>query len=310
MLRKSLLFLMVLLTCACTSESPAPPPVTRVSSRPPTLITDARENVPRFVREVVDGRTVELDDGQRVRISLLAEPATCWAAAAIAFATKTLLVRPVRVTSVTPGEVNLWLEDGTDYALLAVREGVLRAQGAAGEIAEAEATAAREDRGLWGLPCNGMDATSTQTPPSSTSPRRVQQPTPTTTTPPPPPPLPPPAPVVTTTRPPAPPPCTVTYRISGQWPGGFQGGITIKNTSGAAINGWTLRWSFNDGQTVQQMWNASPSQRGAAVSAANVHYTATIAPQGEVSVGFLGSMRDRNTAPASFTLNGTACKTG
>lgn len=303
MLRKSLSFLMVLLMCACTSESPAPPQASRVPSRPPTLITDVRENVPRFVREVVDGRTVELDDGRRVRISLLAEPATCWAAAAIAFATKTLLVQPVRVTSVTPGEVNLWLEDGTDYALLAVREGVLRAQGAAGEIAEAEATAAREDRGLWGLPCNGMDVTSTPTPPASTSPKRVQQPTPSTTPPPPP-------PVVTTTPPPAPPPCKVAYRISGQWPGGFQAGITIKNTSGAAINGWTLRWSFSDGQTVQHMWNASSSQRGAAVSAANVHYTVTIAPQGEVSVGFLGAMRDRNTAPASFTLNGTACTTG
>ena len=308
-LRKSLLFLMVLLTCACASESPAPPPVTRVPSRPPTLITDVRENVPRFVREVIDGRTVELDDGQRVRISLLAEPATCWAAAAIAFATKTLLVQSVRVTSVTPGEVNLWLEDGTDYALLAVREGVLRAQGAAGEIAEAEATAARENRGLWGLPCNGMDVTSaTATPPATTSPKRVQQPTPTTTTPPA---APAPAPpVVTTTTPPPAPPCKVSYRISGQWPGGFQGGITIRNTGRAAINGWMLQWSFSDGQTIQQMWNASPSQRGAAASATSVHYTATIAPQGEVSVGFLGSMRDRNTAPASFTLNGTVCATG
>lgn len=297
MVRKSLSFLLVLLTCACATESPAPPPTPRAPSRPPTLITDARQNVPRQVREVVDGRTVELDGGQRVRISLLAPPAECWAAAAIAFATKRLVDRPVRVTSVTPGEVNLWLEDGTDYALLAVREGVLRAQGAAGEIADAEAAAAREDRGLWGLPCNGMDPTPTTTTPS---PKRVQPPKPTTTTPPP--------PVVTT--PPPVPPCTVSYSIGGQWPGGFQGGIRIRNTGAAAINGWTVRWSFSDGQTVKHMWNASVSQRGAAVSATNVFYTATIAPGGEVSVGFLGSMRDRNTAPASFTLNGTACATG
>ncbi|KJK45177.1 hypothetical protein UK23_27000 [Lentzea aerocolonigenes] len=274
-------------------------------SRQPTLITEARQNVPRFVREVVDGRTVELDDGQRVRISLLAEPAVCWAAAAIAFATKTLLVRPVRVTTVEPGEVNLELEDGTDYALLAVREGVLRAQGAAGAIAEAEQRAAHENRGLWGLPCNGMDAapTTAAVPSTSTPPKRVQ-PQPATTTPPPPP------PVVTTPPPPPPaPPCKVSYWIEGQWPGGFKGGVTIKNTGRAAINGWTLGWSFGDGQTVQQMWNASSSQRGAAVSATGAFYVATIAPGGEVSLGFLGSMRDRNTAPRSFTLNGTACAT-
>lgn len=308
MVRKFLSFLIVLLTCAC-AESPAPPLVTRVPPRQPTLITEARQNVPRFIREVVDGRTVDLDDGQRVRISLLAEPAVCWAAAAIAFATKALVMRPVRVTTVEPGEVNLELEDGTDYALLAVSAGVLRAQGAAGGIAEAEQQAARENRGLWGLPCNGMDAapTTTTAPLAATPPKRIQ-PQPTTTTPPPPQPLPPP--VVTPPPPPPAPPCRVSYWIEGQWPGGFKSGVTIRNTGRAAINGWTLGWSFSDGQTVQQMWNASSSQRGAAVSATNASYVATIAPGGEVSIGFLGSMRDRNSAPRSFTLNGTACATG
>ncbi|MBM7862851.1 cellulose-binding domain-containing protein [Lentzea nigeriaca] len=305
---------MVLLVCACTAESPAPPLVTRVPLRPPTLITEAQENVPMLVREVVDGRTVELESGQRARISFLAEPAVCWAAAAIAFATKTLVDKPVRVTSIIPGEVNLWLEDGTSYASLAVREGVLRAQDAAGALADAEATAAREKRGLWGPPCNGVAATPTIAT-AGTSPKRVQ-PTkpvvvttdvpPVATTPPAPVPAPAPAPAPA----PVPPPCTVAYRISGQWPGGFQGGVTIRNTGSAAINGWTLRWSFSDGQAVTQMWNATSSQRGAAVTATNVHYTATIAPGGEVSIGFLGSLRGGNAAPASFTLNGTACATG
>ncbi|MFS8098594.1 cellulose-binding domain-containing protein [Lentzea alba] len=301
-MRKSLLVLLLALVCGCSSaESPAPPSRSRVPPRPPTLITDVQENVPVFVRAVIDARTVELDSGERVRISLLAAPADCWAAAAVAFARKTLLMGAVRVTTVIPGEVNLWLEDGTDYALLAVREGVLRAQGAAGRLAEAEALAARENRGLWGLPCNGMDAVPNRVTPTTT--KRLVPPKPTTTTTPPPPPPP------TTTAPPTP-PCKVSYRISGQWPGGFQANVTIRNTGKAAVNGWTLRWSFGDGQTVRQMWNASSSQRGAAVSATNVHYTATIAPNGEVSIGFLGSYGRANSAPAAFTLNGAACTTG
>lgn len=299
MLRKSLSFLLVLLTCACTVEGQSRPVAAPVQVRQPTLVNEATGDVSAVVRTVIDGRTVELDTGQRVEVSLLAPPADCWAAAARTFAEKSLLAKLVRVSSLTPGEVNLRLEDGTDYALLAVREGVLRAQAAAGALADAELGAAREDRGLWGAPCNGMDATPTTTtaPPPA---QRVESPKslPMTT---------PPPPVVTTTPPP--PPCAVTYRLDGQWQDGFQGKITIRNTGGAAINGWTLKWSFADGQTVRQMWNASVSQRGSAVTATGVEHSRSISPRGEVEIGFLGSVRGRNTAPASFTLNGTACTT-
>ncbi|MEU3646800.1 cellulose-binding domain-containing protein [Lentzea sp. NPDC034063] len=299
MLRKSLSFLMVLLTCACTVEGQSRPVAAPVQVRQPTLVNEATGDLPAVVRAVIDGRTVELDTGQRVQVSLLAPPADCWAAAARAFAEKSLLAKPVRVSSLTPGEVNLRLEDGTDYALLAVREGVLRAQAAAGALADAELGAARADRGLWGAPCNGMDAVPTTTTTAPPLAQRVEPPksVPTTTSPP---------PVVTTTPPP---PCAVTYRLDSQWQDGFQGKITIRNTGGAAINGWTLKWTFADGQTVRQMWNASVSQRGSAVTATSVEYTRTISPRGEVEIGFLGSVRGRNTAPASFTLNGTACTT-
>ena len=311
MVRKFLMVLLLLLVVGCAEESPAPPPSTRAPVRPPTLITDVQEDVPVFVRTVIDARTVELDSGERVRISLLAEPAGCWAAGAVEFARKTLLTGAVRVTAVIPGEASLKLADGTDYALLAIREGVLRAQGAAGRVAEAETLAARENRGLWGPPCNGLDAVpATKVPSSTAAPtttKRIVQPNPTTTT---------TAPPPTTTTPPAvpppppSPPCKVSYRISGQWPGGFQANVTVRNAGRAAINGWTLRWSFGDGQTVQHMWNASSSQRGAAVSATHVHYTATIAPGGEVSIGFIGAYGRANSVPASFTLNGAVCATG
>lgn len=309
MLRISLLVLLVLLACGCTAETPVPSSADgRGPARQPTLITEVQENVPAVVRGVIDARTVELDSGERVRISLLAAPAECWAASAIAFARKTLLIGSVRVATVTPGEASLTLEDGTDYALLAVREGVLRAQGAAGQLAEAEVLAARENRGLWGPPCEGMDAQGATAVVPTT--KRVVPPKPAATTPPPAPPV----PTTTTTQPPPPappvPPCKVSYRIGGQWPGGFQGNVTVRNTGGSAINGWTLRWSFGDGQTVQNMWNAVSTQRGASVSAANAHYTAVIAPGGEVSLGFIGTHRGANGVPGAFTLNGTACSAG
>jgi hypothetical protein len=311
--RKFLVVLLLGLLGGCGGgESPAPPSGTRAPVRQPTLVTDVQENVPVFVRAVVDARTIELDSGERVRISLLAEPADCWAAGAVAFAQATLLTRAVRVTSVMPGEASLVLEDGTDYAWLAVREGVLRAQGAAGRVAEAETLAARENRGLWGPPCNGLDAVPATTARATTNPataapgtaKRIVPPAATTTT------TVVPPPTTTTPPPPPAPTCKVSYRISGQWPGGFKADVTVRNTGRAAINGWTLRWSFRDGQTVQQMWNASSSQRGAAVSASNVHYTATIAAGGEVSIGFIGAYGHANSVPAAFTLNGMNCANG
>ncbi|WP_143138744.1 cellulose-binding domain-containing protein [Lentzea waywayandensis] len=286
------------MTCACTVEGQSRPVAAPVQVRQPTLVNEATGDLAAVVRAVIDGRTVELDTGQRVEVSLLAPPADCWAASARTFAEKSLLGKAVRLSSLTPGEVNLRLEDGTDYALLAVREGVLRAQAAAGSLADAELGAAREDRGLWGVPCNGMDATPTTTTAAAPAVQRVEpsKSLPATTSPP---------PVVTTTPPP--PPCAVVYRLDSQWQDGFQGKITIRNTGGAAINGWTLRWSFADGQTVRQMWNASVSQRGSTVTAISVEHTRAISPRGEVEIGFLGSFRGRNTAPTSFTLNGTAC---
>src|SRR5690349_19182267 len=127
----------------------------------PSLINeDTRpENVLHFVRDVLDARTVELADGTAVRVAQLAAPPDCWSAGALAFARTTLLASAVRINRFLSGEVNLTLEDGTDYALLAVQRGVLRAEGAdGGPLISAETEAAAANRGLWGPPCNGLDA--------------------------------------------------------------------------------------------------------------------------------------------------------
>ncbi|MGW4214909.1 hypothetical protein ACWEIJ_43500 [Lentzea sp. NPDC004789] len=158
MARKHLMVLIILLTTACaTACTPDSEPPASAPQRPAPRATDQRPPGV-LLKSVVDSRTVEFPNGVRARISLLAAPAACWSAAALAFARTTLLNKPVRFSSINPGEVNLELADGTDYAFRAVRQGVLRAQGAAGPLADAETAAARERLGLWGPPCNGQDA--------------------------------------------------------------------------------------------------------------------------------------------------------
>jgi mannan endo-1,4-beta-mannosidase len=104
--------------------------------------------------------------------------------------------------------------------------------------------------------------------------------------------------------------CAVAYRTVGEWPGGFQGEIVIRNTGTAAISGWTLGFRFADGQTISNMWGGNPTQgSGGSVTVTPASYTSVIAANGSVTVGFVGTKGAANTAPTAFTLNGAACAT-
>jgi cellulose 1,4-beta-cellobiosidase len=101
--------------------------------------------------------------------------------------------------------------------------------------------------------------------------------------------------------------CSVAYSLVNTWPEGFQGQTVIKNTGTAAINGWTLAWTFPGDQKITQLWNGSYTQSGGAVRVANASYNATIAPGSTVTVGFTGSFTSNDTSPSAFTLNGHRC---
>ncbi|MFE7834556.1 cellulase family glycosylhydrolase [Streptomyces sp. NPDC057474] len=101
--------------------------------------------------------------------------------------------------------------------------------------------------------------------------------------------------------------CSVAYRATNEWPGGFQGEIVIRNTGTTAVSGWTLAFTFAGGQTITNMWGGSATQSGGAVSVKPASYTSTIPAAGSVTVGFIGSKGATNTAPTTFTLNGATC---
>ncbi len=101
--------------------------------------------------------------------------------------------------------------------------------------------------------------------------------------------------------------CSVQYTVTSQWQGGFGASVTITNTGTSPINGWTLTWTFANGQTITQLWNGSVTQSGSNVSVTNLSYNGTIAPGSNTNFGFNGSWNGTNAAPGSYTLNGKAC---
>jgi endo-1,4-beta-xylanase len=101
--------------------------------------------------------------------------------------------------------------------------------------------------------------------------------------------------------------CAVTYRVTGSWPGGFQGDVKVANTGGTALTSWKVAWQFTGGQQISQLWGGTPTQSGAAVTVSNAAWNGTVAAGGSTSFGFLGSWTGSNPVPAAFSLNGTAC---
>jgi len=102
--------------------------------------------------------------------------------------------------------------------------------------------------------------------------------------------------------------CHIGYTITNQWTPGFQVALSIDNTSTTAINGWTLGWTFPNGQTVTQLWNGAETQSGSTVTVKNLNYNASIPAKGSYKdAGFTGTWSGTNGIPTAFTLNGAAC---
>jgi acetylxylan esterase len=100
--------------------------------------------------------------------------------------------------------------------------------------------------------------------------------------------------------------CRVSYTVNA-WNTGLTSDITITNTSSSTVNGWSLVFTLPSGQTITSGWNATYSPTSGQVTARNVSYNATIAPNGSVGIGFQATHTGNTGEPTSFTLNGTAC---
>jgi len=105
--------------------------------------------------------------------------------------------------------------------------------------------------------------------------------------------------------------CTVDYTISPQNSSAFGAAITIKNGGSTTLSGWSLTWSFANGQTIASSWNGTVSQSGASVTVSEQSGQSweNIPAGGSYSgFGFNGTWNGTtNAIPTNFALNGTAC---
>ncbi|HLL65486.1 MAG TPA: cellulose binding domain-containing protein [Micromonosporaceae bacterium] len=102
--------------------------------------------------------------------------------------------------------------------------------------------------------------------------------------------------------------CRVQYRVTSQWPGGFQAAVRVTNTSAELVSGWQFGWLFQDGQTVRHLWHGVlDRQEAGSVTVRNAAWNARIPSGGSVEFAFLGTWNAANGVPMHFTLNGRRC---
>jgi endoglucanase len=104
-------------------------------------------------------------------------------------------------------------------------------------------------------------------------------------------------------------PATCDYAISNEWNSGFNGSITLTNTSTTTINGWQVGWSFTDGSTLDSGWSATFTGTGTSTATATpLSWNSTIAPGASVTFGFKGIKGTQNSAAPVVAVTGDICQ--
>ncbi|KUM74334.1 extracellular catalytic domain type 1 short-chain-length polyhydroxyalkanoate depolymerase [Streptomyces griseorubiginosus] len=103
--------------------------------------------------------------------------------------------------------------------------------------------------------------------------------------------------------------CKVTVTTNA-WNTGLTASVTVTNTGTSTINGWRLAFTLPGGQTITGGWGATYAPSSGAVTATNVSYNGTIAPNMSVGIGYQANRGGDSAAPSGFTLNGKACAAG
>lgn len=105
--------------------------------------------------------------------------------------------------------------------------------------------------------------------------------------------------------------CNVTYTISPQGSSQFGATIGIKNGASNTLHGWSLTWSFANGQTIASSWNGVAAQSGGNVTVSEQagQPWEDIPPGGTYTgFGFNGTWNGTtNAVPTNFAVNGVAC---
>ncbi|MGW5196555.1 cellulase family glycosylhydrolase [Streptomyces spiralis] len=99
------------------------------------------------------------------------------------------------------------------------------------------------------------------------------------------------------------PACTAAYTVTNDWGSGFNAQVTVTNTGTTAIKSWKVTWTWSGSQKITNMWNATYTQTGSTVTAANADHNGSVPAGGSTSFGFGGAPGGGSAPSVSCTAS-------
>ncbi len=100
--------------------------------------------------------------------------------------------------------------------------------------------------------------------------------------------------------------CTARFRAVSSWQGGYQGEVTVTNTSALAASGWTATVVPAGGARLTQVWNGTlTTAADGTATVTNAAWNGALAPGASATFGFVATAPATPGAPAA-TLTCTA----
>ncbi|MDN0196551.1 GDSL-type esterase/lipase family protein [Streptomyces sp. S.PNR 29] len=86
------------------------------------------------------------------------------------------------------------------------------------------------------------------------------------------------------------PACTASFRAVSTWQGGYQGEVTVTNTSGSPVSGWTATVVPAEGVRLTQVWNGSlTTAADGRATVTNAAWNGALAPGANATFGFIAT---------------------
>ena len=95
--------------------------------------------------------------------------------------------------------------------------------------------------------------------------------------------------------------CSASYRIVNAWGGGFQGEVSVTNTSPGSIGGWRVTLSMTGGASVTQIWGGLTTQTASPYTVANETYNGALGANASTTFGFIASVTGSTGASGTVT---------
>jgi cellulase/cellobiase CelA1 len=82
---------------------------------------------------------------------------------------------------------------------------------------------------------------------------------------------------------------TCSVKVANNWGNGYQLDVTVRNGTSATVNGWNVTLIFVENPMPTGSWNAVFSGSGYQITAGNVNWNGTLAPNQSASFGLQGN---------------------